>query len=154
MRFVIIIFVSLLTLSCANKTMGQTDRENKIVNLYEGTLTGAGAEGFEKGNIIIQSQEAWQSIVNKLNSVNEVTSQFNSTIDFSKNNVIIAVDRVRSTSGFSIKLSKAQEQKDMLELNVLTKGPGPTDMVATVITQPIHIILIHKTDKKIVFVEK
>ena len=141
-------------MACSNKSVSQSHQESRVVNVYQGVLNGAGEEGLEEGNLIIESKEAWQTFLEKLNSVNNVAGQFNSTIDFLKNNVIVAVDRVRNTSGFSIKLEKAQEKNDQLVFSILKKGPSPTDMVATVITQPIDIIVINKTSKKIVFVTK
>ncbi len=154
MKFIIALCVSLVTLSCANKNMSQANQENKIINLYEGNLGGAGSEGFKKENLVIQSEEDWKMFTEKLNSVNKISNYFDSKIDFSKKSAIIAVDHVRSSGGFSIKLTKANEEKESLEFNVITKGPKPTDMVASVMTQPIHIILIDKTNKKIIFVEK
>ncbi|MFY7672529.1 protease complex subunit PrcB family protein [Tenacibaculum sp. MEBiC06402] len=153
MKFAISLFFSVIILSCSNKTVGQSN-QNTFIDLYQGTLHGAGEEGLKEGTLIMKSTEAWESFLSKLNSVNNVSGQFNSTIDFSKNNVIVAVDRVRSTSGFSIKLSKAQEESDQLVINVTKKGPSPTDMVATAITQPIDIVVINKTNKKIIFVTK
>ena len=154
MKLVVTLFFSLFLMACSNKSVNQSHQESTVVNVYQGVLNGAGEEGLEEGNLIIASNEAWQTFLEKLNSVNNVSGQFNSTIDFSKNNVIVAVDRVRNTSGFSIKLEKAQEENDQLMFSVLKNGPSPTDMVATVITQPIDIIVINKTNKKIVFVTK
>lgn len=154
MKLVVTLFFSLFLMACSNKSVSQSHQESTVVNVYQGVLNGAGEEGLEEGNLIIASNEAWQTFLEKLNSVNNVSGQFNSTIDFSKNNVIVAVDRVRNTSGFSIKLEKAQEENDQLMFSVLKNGPSPTDMVATVITQPIDIIVINKTNKKIVFVTK
>ncbi|MCH2033210.1 MAG: protease complex subunit PrcB family protein [Tenacibaculum sp.] len=133
--------------------MSQTS-QNNFIDLYQGALYGVGEEGLTEGTLVIKSATDWESFLNKINSVNNVSGQFNSTIDFSKNNVIVAVDRVRNTSGFSIKLNKAQSDSDQLVINITKKGPGPTDMVATAMMQPIDIIVINKTNKKIVFVTK
>ena len=153
MKFIFSLLFSLLILSCSNKSMSQTS-QNNFIDLYQGALYGVGEEGLTEGTLVIKSATDWESFLNKINSVNNVSGQFNSTIDFSKNNVIVAVDRVRNTSGFSIKLNKAQSDSDQLVINITKKGPGPTDMVATAMMQPIDIIVINKTNKKIVFVTK
>ncbi len=153
MKFIFSLFFSFLILSCSSKSMGQTSQIN-FIDLYQGALYGAGEEGLTEGALVIKSVTDWESFLNKINSVNNVSGQFNSTIDFSKNNVIVAVDRVRNTSGFSIKLNKAQSESDELIINITKKGPGPTDMVATAMMQPIDIIVINKTNKKIIFVTK
>ncbi|AUC14635.1 hypothetical protein BTO06_05550 [Tenacibaculum sp. SZ-18] len=133
--------------------MSQSSQIN-FIDLYQGSLHGAGEEGLAEGTLVIKSATDWESFLNKINSVNNISGQFNSIIDFSKNYVIVAVDSVRSTSGFSIKLTKAQDEKDKLIINVTNKGPKPTDMVAMALMQPIDIIVINKTNKKIIFVTK
>lgn len=154
MKIVIPIIVLLLNLSCINKKVHEDMQQSKITTVYKGSLFGAGAEGFTKENIVIQSEKEWQKVLNKLNTTNNMSEQFKGTVDFSKKDVIIAVDNVRNTGGFSININEVSEKKDTIEISVVTKGPGPSDNVIMAITQPIHIVLINKTNKEIVFLEK
>ncbi len=140
--------------SCSQKVIDHTNEQQMITNIYQGSLTGAGEEGFTKENIVIQNIEDWNSFLTKLNSVNKVSDRFQSAIDFSKKSVIIAIDDVRNTTGFTIKVTEVLPKSKNVEVVVKKQGPKPTDMVGMAITQPIHIITINKTDKKILFVEK
>ncbi|CAM1340574.1 protease complex subunit PrcB family protein [Tenacibaculum amylolyticum] len=154
MKIAISIIVLLLNISCINKKVHENMQQSEITTVYKGSLFGAGAEGFTKENIVIRTEKEWQEVLNKLNTTNNVSEQFKGTIDFTKNNVIIAVDNVRNTGGFSINIDEVLDKKDATEISVVTKGPGPSDNVIMAITQPIHIVLINKTNKEIVFLEK
>lgn len=152
-KYITLLLTTFLCFSCATKKNANPENST-VTEIYQGVLGGAGEEGIDEGTQIIQSEEEWNSFLMKLNAVNPVSDRFTTEIDFSNKNVIIAADRVRSTGGFSIKLNKVENSKDEIIFNVERIGPKPSDMVASVITQPIHIILINKTNKKIVFVTK
>lgn len=154
MKHIIALTVILFSISCSKKVKPKENQQQEMIEIYSGNLFGAGEEGFKKENIHIQSEKEWNNFLAKLNSVNNVSGQFKEGIDFSKKDAIIAIDDVRNTGGFSIKINKVINKKDVLEVFVTKKAPGPTDMVAAAIMQPIHIILINKTNKEIVFVEK
>ncbi|WP_299682096.1 protease complex subunit PrcB family protein [uncultured Tenacibaculum sp.] len=141
-------------LSCSPKTTNSMDVQQIMESLYEGTLTGAGEEGFKKESIVIQSVEEWKAFLTKLDSTNKVSEEFDTNIDFSKKSVIVAIDSVRNTTGFTIKINEVSQKGKTLEIVINHKGPKPTDMVGMAITQPIHIVTINKTNKNIVFVEE
>lgn len=154
MKKILILLIIIITVSCINNTVTSNNSQQQMTNLYEGNLYGNGVEGLQKENIVIKSKKDWNALLEKLDSENKTSDQFNKNIDFSKKYVLIAVDDVRNTGGYSIKINKIQEIKNILNVYVTTKSPKPTDMVATAIMQPIHIVLINKTDNNIVFVEK
>ncbi|SNR15405.1 protease complex subunit PrcB family protein [Tenacibaculum jejuense] len=141
-------------LSCSPKTTNSIDVQQIMKSLYEGSLTGAGGEGFKKENLVIQTVEEWKAFLTKLDSTNKVSGEFDTNIDFSKKSVIVAIDSVRNTTGFTIKINEVSHKRKTLEIVINHKGPKPTDMVGMAITQPIHIVTINKTDKNIVFVEE
>ncbi len=154
MKKILILLTIIVTISCINNTVTSNNSQQQMTSLYEGNLYGDGVEGLQKENIVIKSKKDWSTLLEKLDSENKISDQFNKNIDFSKKHVIIAVDDVRNTGGYSIKINKIQEIKNNLNIYVTTMSPKPTDMVTTAIMQPIHIVLINKTDKNIVFVEK
>ncbi len=155
MKFLSITLSLFFYFSCSQKVVNNNmETQQTIVNLYEGVLTGAGEEGFTKENIVIQSVEEWKSFLLKLDTVNKVSEAFQTNIDFSKKSVIVAIDSVRNSTGFTIKINEVLQKSNALEIVIKQSGPKPTDMVGMAITQPIHIVTINKTDKTIVFVEK
>ncbi|WP_442266791.1 protease complex subunit PrcB family protein [Tenacibaculum sp. ZS6-P6] len=154
MKLLSLILSFFIYLSCSTKVNNNIEKQQVMTNLYEGTLTGAGSEGFKKENIVIQSIKDWESFLLKLNSANNISEGFETNIDFSRKNVIVAIDNVRNTTGFTIKINEVLEKNKTLEIVISSNGPKPTDMVGMAITQPIHIVTINKTDKNIIFVEK
>ncbi|OSY88239.1 hypothetical protein WH52_05525 [Tenacibaculum holothuriorum] len=134
--------------------MNNGQEPNKIVSLFEGSLFGAGEEGFQKENFIISSEKEWKDFLNKLDGTNKVSSRFESVIDFNNTIVLVAVDKVRNSGGFGIKITELKDEKEKLSVVVQHTGPKPTDMVTMAITQPISIVKIKKTNKEIIFVER
>ena len=141
------IIFSLLLVGCPENT------EGGFTSLAKGNLFDAGEEGFKKEYIIISSKEEWNSFLSKIDTTNKVSDTFENTIDFSKENVIVAIDKVRNTGGFSIEIIEVVNTDEETIIKLETKGPKPTDMVVTAIIQPYHIIKIKKTNKKIKFLE-
>lgn len=152
MKLISLALVVFFNLSCSQKVLDTTNDQQVIMNLYQGFLQGE--EGFKKENIVIQSVEEWKTFLAKLNSINKVSNEFQTDIDFTKKDVIVVIDAVRNTTGFTINVDEILEKDKTLEVTVKSSGPKPTDMVGMAITQPIHIITINKTGKKTVFVEK
>lgn len=102
-----------------------------------------------KGNLVIQDQTTWNNVLSKMNLILPANVIFPDTnIDFSKYQVIAVFDQVRNYGGYSIDITKITETRNRIVVKVeqLKKGG-----IATVITQPYHIVKIPKSDKKIVF---
>ena len=148
MKIFFTILFGILITSCPN------NQDSGIVTLYKGSLGGNGEEGFKKENLVINSEKKWKEFLVKLDSSNSISSQFENTIDFSKSTILVAVDNKSNTGGVSINILETEQKGSKLLVNIMSKGPKPTDMVAMVLTQPIHIVKISKTNKEVVFVTK
>jgi len=154
MKLLSLALTLLFYVSCAQKVVNNTTNEQLVVqNVYHGVMTGM-EEGGEKENFVIQSVKEWKIFLDKLDVMHKVSEEFETTIDFSKKSVIVAIDSVRNTTGYTIKINEVLSKNKTLDIVIKRTGPKPTDMVGMAITQPIHIITINKTDKKIVFVEE
>ncbi|CAM1367501.1 conserved hypothetical protein [Tenacibaculum sediminilitoris] len=154
MKIIFSILCGLLLTSCPNKNMNDNQETKEIVHLFEGNLLGAGEEGLKKENFIISSEKEWKEFLNKINRINKVSSKFEPSVNFSTDMVLIAIEEVKTTGGFGIKVAELEEEKEKINVIVERIGPKPTDMVIMVITQPINIVKIKKTNKEIIFVEK
>ena len=144
--FILIIF-SFILVGCPENT------EVEFTSISKGNLYGAGEEGFGKENIIIASKEDWKSFLLKIDKVNKTSETFEKEINFSKEKIIVAIDKVRNTGGFSIEIESAIQSGKEIIFKVRTLGPKPTDMVTTAIMQPYHIVKIKTTKKNIKFLE-
>lgn len=147
MKIFITILFSLLLVGCPK------NEEGAFTSLSKGNLFGNGAEGFIKDNIIISSKEEWESFLLKIDTTNKVSSTFENAMDFSKEMIVICLDNVRNSGGFSVEIIEVIKEASITLIKVKFKSPKPMDMVTSVIIQPYHIVKINKTNKKIKFLE-
>ncbi|WP_316635735.1 protease complex subunit PrcB family protein [uncultured Flavobacterium sp.] len=73
------------------------------------------------------------------------------TIDFTKNFLVGIFSGLKSTSGYTIKMTSIIENKCQLVINFYEKAPLPGETISTAATYPSDFILIPKTSKPIVF---
>ena len=142
--FITIIFTMLLV-GCPK------NQEGGFTSLSKGNLFGAGEEGLKKENIVISSKQDWKSFLSKIDKTNKVSKTFENAINFSEETIIVVVDKVRNTGGYSVEIIEAIKEGSTILIKVKTEAPKPTDMVTTAIVQPYHIIKINQTKKKIKF---
>ena len=147
MKLFITIIFSLLFIGCPKNEQGG------FTSLSKGNLFGAGEEGFKKENIIISSKEEWKSFLLKIDTTNKVSETFENAIDFSQDMIIVCIDKVRNTGGFSIEVIDTVNEGDTFLVKVKSTGPKPMDMVTSAIMQPYHIVKISTTSKEIKFIE-
>ena len=147
MKLFITIIFSLLFIGCPKNEQGG------FTSLSKGNLFGAGEEGFKKENIIISSKEEWKSFLLKIDTTNKVSETFENAIDFSRDMIIVCIDKVRNTGGFSIEVIDIVNEGDTFLVKVKSTGPKPMDMVTSAIMQPYHIVKISTTSKEIKFIE-
>ena len=147
MKLFITIIFSLLFIGCPK------NEEGGFTSLSKGNLFGAGEEGFKKENIIISSKEEWKYFLLKIDTTNKVSETFENAIDFSQDMIIVCIDKVRNTGGFSIEVIEVVNEGDTFLVKVKSTGPKPMDMVTSAIMQPYHIVKISTTSKEIKFIE-
>jgi hypothetical protein len=126
--------------------------ENNVVN-FETIKTRTPSIHIEKKNYVIENNQDWQSLWNKmdLKELNEVAKPSAPEVDFSKNMVIAIFQGTKSTGGYSIEITKIIETKDALEIYITEKSPGKNCIVTQAFTSPYQIIKIPKINKKVIF---
>ncbi|MBA6155280.1 protease complex subunit PrcB family protein [Tenacibaculum sp. S7007] len=148
MKFLVTILFSVMLTSCPNNNNQNSQEDNSFVSVYQGRMNGSG--NIEKQNKIVDSDNEWQSMLSKLN----VSQNSIPTIDFSKSTILLLIDSVKNTGGYSVGVDSIKVEKNKMKVVVKYSGPKPTDMVTMAIEQPFHVIKINKTNKEIVFVTK
>lgn len=150
-RYVLLVLVAIITLSCNTNDDGLEGVEVRSTLIADDVLYGAGREGINKENFVITNTNEWDSLVAKMNAVNNATQNFTETdIDFSKYTVIAVFDEVRPTGGYDISL-EIKETSNSTLVEISYTGPPAGHGVLTVITQPYMIRKIQKTDLPVVF---
>ena len=112
-------------------------------------------EGILEEKFTIKNEKQWQVFLNKINSVNNVSSSFSEiNINFSNHNIICVFDTIRNTGGYAIEIERVFVEKKNLNIVYNKKKPGPMEMVTTIITQPYHIVKIEKRGEDHKFITK
>lgn len=115
-----------------------------------GNLYGNGGENIPMQNMIISNNNDWTELMNKLNSVNNVTDNFTETeFDFTNFTIIALFDDIKMFGGYSIEIESVVENPN--DLTVTIRHQSPNGIAPTVITQPFFILKISKTEKRIIF---
>ena len=150
MKKSLFVFLSiLLFVSCDNDEPQNNEFDPIEINFTEigkGTLSGSGQENISQSNLIIQNQAEWQSLMDDMNSINNVTSLFSETeIDF-ENYTIIAVFLEVKNNGWEIEINSIIENEN--NINISTQE---TEFYTLEMTQPFYIAKISNSDKTIIF---
>ena len=157
MRLILCIFL-FGVLGCSSTIQpSKTLKKEEIVfsTISKGVLFGNGIEGILEEKFTITNEKQWQVFLNKINSVNNVSSSFSEiNINFSNHNIICVFDTIRNTGGYAIEIERIFIEKKNLNIVYNKKEPGPMEMVTTIITQPYHIVKIEKRGEDHKFINK
>ena len=133
----------------SGKTSGGDQEPITYSLIAEGNLYGDGAEGITAQKIVITANEEWQTLISKMNTVNDESKNFSEIkIDFTKYIVIAVFDNIKSNGGHSISLDIDQSTDKII---VHTTYNSPQGMAITIMAQPYIIVKIRKTDLPVVF---
>jgi hypothetical protein len=145
-KFTLLILTSLFAFGCStpNDYSNMADVDSELI--AKGNLSGIGTEAISNQYFSITNQTEWENFISQIDATNEVSSGFSEqNIDFSEYVVIAVIDQVRNTSGYSIDLEiSTNYEKIFIGSNL--SSPSPDGVVATVISQPYHIVKIAKTN--------
>lgn len=157
MRLILCVFL-FGVLGCSSTIQpSKTLKKEEIVfnTISKGVLFGNGIEGILEEKFTITNEKQWQVFLNKINSVNNVSSSFSEiNINFSNHNIICVFDTIRNTGGYAIEIERVFVEKKNLNIVYNKKEPGPMEMVTTIITQPYHIVKIEKRGEDHKFINK
>ncbi|WP_178986078.1 protease complex subunit PrcB family protein [Winogradskyella helgolandensis] len=145
----LIVLFLVFVMSCKSNQNNVEMKTVKSVLIAKGNLHGAGSEGFTKENSVIDNQSDWESLMARMNKVNNVSESFTETkIDFSKYAIIAVFNDVKGSGGHSIELNISTTSENTL---VTVKYISPSGNATSVMTQPYYITKIPKQNLPIVF---
>jgi len=144
------VFLMLFALiSCTQKDFNSVVVESSLI--VKDNLYGNGDEGINEENFHITDQSSWDELMEKVNSVNTETDKFEETdIDFTNFDVIAVFDQIRPSAAYSIELA-ITDDTEHINVEITKIVPEPGAIVATVITQPYHIVKIDKQELDVAF---
>jgi len=149
MTFIFMVYSTLL--SCNNnddEPFTPVNIEFEVIG--SGMMRGAGSEDILPGNYIINNQNDWLVLLNKMNSFDTNTTNDFSTININfQTHIIIAVfDELRGNPGWIIEIESIIENENNIVVDVINLNPGS---IQSAMRQPYQIIRIPITNKPIVF---
>lgn len=143
------VLISIVVLSCISNRKHSGIREIDFTLIAKNNLYGDGNEGLTKQNKVITDKSTWEQLITQMNSVNNVSDDFSETeIDFSQYTVIVIIDEIRGSGGYSLDLDIKGNQDSML-VNVTHVEPEGTS--TSEITQPFYIVKVEKNDSPVIF---
>ena len=144
----ILLILSLFFITSCNDDENNTFQSVEITPILigQGSLSGNNAENISQSNLVINNQSDWQNLMTQMDSYNNVTSAFSETnIDFGNFQIIAIFLEVKPT-GWGITITNITENE-----NNIVMSTEEQEGVATVISQPFHIVKIPINNKPIVF---
>jgi hypothetical protein len=149
----IVVFIAAVFLfsSCDNNDEPFTPVNIEFEVIGSGKLTGAGSEEILPGNYVLNNQNDWILLLNKMNSLNpETTNSFSTTtINFQTHIIIAVLDEIRPNLNWDININNITENSENIIVNVIVTNDGSS--IQNVIRQPFKIVRIPITNKPIVF---
>ncbi|NVK64107.1 MAG: protease complex subunit PrcB family protein [Flavobacteriales bacterium] len=115
--------------------------------IKEGYLTGNGEEKISEGGVVIRSQEEWDVLAKKMNSVNQTIDE--KSFDFERVTVVAYFDKIRGSGGYSVDVSSITET-DKTTVVAIKKTPSDGYDIE-IMTQPYVIVQIAQTENAIHF---
>ncbi|WP_431242819.1 protease complex subunit PrcB family protein [Flavobacterium sp. P21] len=99
--------------------------------------------------VVVTSEDKMTSLFTKHENTCPVATD--PTIDFTKNMLVGIFAGVKSTSGYSIKMTSIVENKCEIVINYFESGPQSGETTSSTPTYPLDFILIPKSNKTIIF---
>jgi hypothetical protein len=103
--------------------------------------------------LIIQDLEQWQSIWSEvMRDRYPITTP--PAVDFGQSMVILAAMGVQNTGGHVISIEGVHRRGKRFFVTVRQVSPGPGCMTTQVLTSPVDIVQVPKSDEAVTFVER
>lgn len=138
-------------MSCSNNDDEPFTPVNIEFNVIgSGNLAAPVSVDISPDNYIINNQNDWSILINKMNSINpDTTNEFTTTtINFQTHMIIAVFDELRGNPGWLIKIESIVENENNIVVNVINLNPGS---IQSAMRQPYQIVRIPITNKPIIF---
>ncbi|MFY0603441.1 MAG: protease complex subunit PrcB family protein [Flavobacteriaceae bacterium] len=147
----ILVFIAI---GCKTTAESSKDKQKELMfeTVAQANLYGDGEEGIEEGNLIVKNKAEWDTLINKMDTANKVSATFKGLpIDFSKEIIICVFDKLRSSGGVTIAITKMEMNEKSVSVFYSIKKPLENQVSTSVMTQPFHIVKMKRRTENIVF---
>jgi PrcB C-terminal len=149
----IILFALPLLIFTSCKKEECTPTEFDIQEIHKSALYGDGDENIQEENMVIRTQAEWDDLIDKMDSVNDESSQFSTTdVDFTQQIIIACFDQIRPNGGYGISIDEVTLSGNQVNVTVTkTDASAGGGMTTQVINQPYEIIAVNVCDEVVMF---
>jgi hypothetical protein len=116
-------------------------------------VTSAGNSGIkEKLHLVIRDRDTWRDVWRMINATKMQVPAL-PEIDFSREMVVVAGLGQKPSGGYGIRVDRAYEKDDRLDIDLVTGSPGRSCLVPAVLTQPVDVVRLPRTERSVIFHE-
>jgi len=149
MKQIITLFSFLFLLTSCSNDNNSNQSDVSFSTVVQKDLSPSDQKPIAETKVVITDAQAWNAFITKISVVNEESKYFIDTnIDFTKFQIIAVIDQKYLNGGHTIDITKIAENKNKIYVKVEKLHTGN---IATVLTQPYHIVKIAKSSKKVIF---
>ena len=106
----------------------------------------------DKLRLVITDSDAWRNIWKVINET-KLQLPILPEIDFSREMVVVVGLGQKPSGGYSILVDRAYEANNQLDVNVVSRSPGRSCLVPTVLTQVVDVVRLPRIEHSVVFHE-
>ena len=149
MKQIITLFSFLFLLTSCSNDNNSNQSDVSFSTVVQKDLSPSDQKPIAETKVVITDAQAWNAFITKISVVNAESKYFIDTnIDFTKFQIIAVIDQKYLNGGHTIDITKIAENKNNIYVKVEKLHTGN---IATVLTQPYHIVKIAKSSKKVIF---
>lgn len=149
MKQIITLFSFLFLLTSCSNDSNSNQSDVSFSTVVQKDLSPSDQKPIAATKVVITDTQAWNAFITKISVVNEESKYFIDTnIDFTKFQIIAVIDQKYLNGGHTIDITKIAENKNKIYVKVEKLHTGN---IATVLTQPYHIVKIAKSSKEVIF---
>lgn len=149
MKQIITLFSFLFLLTSCSNDNNSNQSDVSFSTVVQKDLSPSDQKPIAETKVVIKDAQAWNAFITKISVANEESKYFIDTnIDFTKFQIIAVIDQKYLNGGHTIDITKIAENKNNIYVKVEKLHTGN---IATVLTQPYHIVKIAKSSKKVIF---
>jgi len=139
---ILIVFLLPLIISCGDSDNSTNEITYRLIDEGDSSYSQSGNPINTPQLIVIKNQNDFETFWNYHTSSLPIPS-----INFEEEIILVLIDIIEPSSGYSIGITKIIESENRVDVNALKSNPGENCQVLTIVTQPIQIVAIQLTSK-------
>lgn len=150
MRAIVVPFVAAAIASGLPACVSAGDEEGdlgvKVIKQWHGVNSGV----TKPARTVVKDRKAWSKLWRRVHARRRPLPE-PPQIDFETQMVLAVFLGIKRTGGYDVRIVRVVESGRRLEVFVKSSSPAPGDIVTQALTAPYHIVVVPKSEKRVVF---